>query len=286
MKNLFLIFAMVPMLAIGQISNWRTNPPQQQSTPQPQRSTPSTQPSTPQRNDVSSWRNEPPRNNDRQPQTRPGSNIIIRDPYWNNYGQGWNNWGWNRWDMWGAPNFGWNYWSPMPYWNDWGYRQPARVYVYDNGKRDTIRGKKPIISFGIQKTTDRQIGGFFTIGNKGYFIAEYNSSFERDNSTFFQYGKITQVDFPMVNDLVQKNSFYIGAGKRIKRTGVHLMIGTVSEDVKWRGKDDIGYITFPKYKDRFTTLKIGAIHDYKNFTIKFDYDPIINNGTFGLGVNF
>ena len=41
-----------------------------------------------------------------------------------------------------------------------------------------------------------------------------------------------------------------------------------------------------KYKDRFTTMKIGAIHDYKNFTIKFDYDPIITNGTFGLGVNF
>jgi hypothetical protein len=91
MKNLFLIFAMVPMLAIGQVSNWRTNPPQQQSTPQPQRSTPSTQQSTPQRNDVSSWRNDPPRNNDRQPQTRPGSNIIVRDPYWNNYGRGWNN---------------------------------------------------------------------------------------------------------------------------------------------------------------------------------------------------
>ena len=285
MKNLFLIFAMVPMLAIGQISNWRTNPPQQQSTPQPQRSTPSTQPSTPQRNDVSSWRNEPPKNNI-QPQTRPGSNIIIRDPYWNNYGQGWNNYGWNRWDMWGAPNFGWNYYSPSWYWNDWGYRQPARIYVYDNGEKVTIKGKKPIVSFGIQKTTDRQIGGFLTIGNKGYFITEYNSSFERDNSTFFQYGNITKVDFPMVDDLVQKNSFYIGVGKRIKRTGVHLMIGTVNEDVKWRGKDAVGYITFPKYKDRFTTVKIGAIHDYKNLTIKFDYDPIISNGTFGLGVNF
>ena len=283
MKNLFLIFAMVPMLSIGQVSNWRTNPPQQQSTPQ--RSTPSTQQSTPQRNDVSSWRNEPPKNNI-QPQTRPGSNIIIRDPYWNNYGQGWNNYGWNRWDMWGAPNFGWNYYSPSWYWNDWGYRQPARIYVYDNGEKVTIKGKKPIVSFGIQKTTDRQIGGFLTIGNKGYFITEYNSSFERDNSTFFQYGNITKVDFPMVDDLVQKNSFYIGVGKRIKRTGVHLMIGTVNEDVKWRGKDAVGYITFPKYKDRFTTVKIGAIHDYKNLTIKFDYDPIISNGTFGLGVNF
>jgi hypothetical protein len=188
--------------------------------------------------------------------------------------------------MWGAPNFGWNYFSPSWYWNDWGYRQPARVYVYDNGKRDTIRGKKPVISFGIQKTTDEQLGGFFTVGNKGYFIMEYNSSVERDNSTFFPFGNITQVDFPMVNDLVQRNSFYIGAGKRIKRTGVHFMIGTVSEDVKWRGKDALGYITFPKYLDRFTTIKVGALHDFKNLTIKFDYDPIISNGTFGLGVNF
>lgn len=279
MKNLFLIFAMVPMLSIGQVSKWRTSPPTQQSTPQ--RSTPSVQPSVPQRNDVSNWRSQPPsRGNDRPIRTRPGSNIIVRDPWLMN------NWGWNRWDMWGAPAFGWNFWNPGFYFNDWGYRQPARVYVYDNGKRDTIKGKKPIISFGIQKTNDKQIGGFFTIGNKGYFITEYNSSFERDNSTFFPFGNITQVDFPMVNDLVQKNSFYIGAGKRIKRTGIHLMIGTVSEDVKWRGKDAIGYITFPKYKDRFTTVKIGAIHDYKNFTIKFDYDPIISNGTFGLGVNF
>ena len=280
MKNLFLIFTMAPMLATSQVSNWRTNPPQQQSTPQPQRSTPSIQPSTPQRNDVSSWRNNPPRDNSRQPNRR-NSNIIVNDPFFNDWG-----WGWNRWNMWGAPGFGWNYYSPMWYWNDWGYRQPARVYVYDNGKRDTIRGKKPVISFGIQKTTDKQVGGFFTIGNKGYFITEYNSSVERDNSTFFPYGKITQVDFPMVNDLVQRNSFYIGAGKRIKRTGIHLMVGTISEDVKWRGKDDIGYITFPKYLDRFTTMKVGVLHDYKNFTIKVDYDPIISNGTFGLGVNF
>jgi hypothetical protein len=278
MKNILLSLLMFPLLTFGQVSNWRSNPPQQSTPP---RSAPSVQPLAPQRNDVSSWRSQPPsRGNDRPIRTRPGSNIIVRDPWLMN------NWGWNRWDMWGAPGFGWNYWSPSWYMNDWGYRQPARIYVYDNGKRDTIRGKKPIISFGIQRTTDKQIGGFFTIGNKGYFITEYNSSIERDNSTFFPFGNVTQVDFPLVDDLVQRNSFYIGAGKRIKRTGVHFMIGTVSEDVKWRGKDDLGYITFPKYLDRFTTMKVGALHDYKNFTIKLDYDPIINNGTFGLGVNF
>jgi len=284
MKKILLITGLILILILfcsiilhSQVSNWRSTPSA------PQRSTPSISPSISQRNDVSRWRSQPPsRGYDRPIRTRPGSNIIVGDPWLMN---GWG-WGWNRWDMWGAPGFGWNYWQPMWYWNDWGYRQPARVYVYNNGKRDTIRGKKPVISFGIQRTTDKQVGGFFTIGNKGYLITEYNASLERDNSTFFPFGNITQVDFPMVNDLIQRQSFYIGAGKRIKRTGIHVMIGTISEDAKWRGRDDLGYITFPKYLDRFTTIKIGALHDYKNFTIKVDYDPVISSGTFGLGVNF
>ena len=280
MKNLLFLLAFVPTLAFSQVSNWRTSPPQQ-SQPQQRVEAPRVQPSTPQRNDVSNWRSQPPSNGyDRPLRTRPGSDIIIRNQW------GWNNWGWNRWDMWGAPAFGWNYWNPGFYSNHWGYRQPARVYVYENGKRDTIKGKKPVISVGIQTTGGNQIGGFFTIGNKAYFIAEYNSTFEKDNSTFFQYGNITQVDFPMVSDLVKQSNFYIGIGKRIKRTGIHMMIGSVVEDVKWRGKDDIGYITFPKYKDRFTTVKIGALHDFKNLTIKYDYDPIIRKSTFGLGMNF
>jgi hypothetical protein len=256
MKTILFFIFLVPTLVFGQVSSWRGG-----GTSQPQRSTFSTQPSVSQRNDVSNWRSQPPsRGYDRPIRTKPGSNVIIRDPWLMN------GWGWNRWDMWGAPAFGWNFWQPSWYWNDWGYRQPARIYVYGDGKRDTIRGKKPIINFGVQKTTDNQVGGFFTIGNKGYFITEYNASVERDNSTFFPFGNITQVDFPLVKDL-------------------HVMIGTVSEDVKWRGRDDLGYITFPKYLDRFTTIKIGTLHDYKNFTLKLDYDPIIRNGTFGLGIN-
>jgi hypothetical protein len=276
MKKLLLFMLLIPTLALSQVSSWRGG-----ASSVPRASSPSMQYSTPQRNDVSRWRSEPPsRGYNRPVRTRPGSNIIVRDPWLMN------GWGWNRWDMWGAPMFGWNFWQPMWYMNDWGYRQPARVYVYDDGKRDTIRGKKPIISFGIQKTDGNQIGGFFTIGNKAYFIAEYNSTFERDNSTFFPYGNIIDVDFPMVSDLVEQRNFYVGVGKRIKRTGIHMMVGSVVEDVKWRGRDDIGYITFPKYRDRFTTVKVGALHDFKNLTIKYDYDPIIRNSTFGLGINF
>jgi hypothetical protein len=277
MKKLLLFILLIPTIAFSQVSSWRSGT----GTSTPRVSTPVTQPLAPQRSDVSNWRNQPPsRGYDRPIRTRPGSNIIVRDPWLMN------GWGWNRWDMWGAPAFGWNFWNPGFYLNDWGYRQPARVYVYEDGKRDTIRGKKPIISFGIQKTGGNHIGGFFTIGNKAYFIAEYNSTFERDNSTFFPYGNITQVDFPMVSDLVERRNFYVGVGKRIKRTGIHMMIGSVVEDVKWRGRDDIGYITFPKYRDRFTTVKVGVLHDFKNLTIKYDYDPIIRNSTFGLGINF
>jgi hypothetical protein len=188
--------------------------------------------------------------------------------------------------MWGAPTFGWNFWQPMWYFNDWGYRQPARIYVFENGKRDTIQGKKPIINFGIQKSTDKQIGGFFAVGNKVYFISEFNTTYERDKSTFFPYGTITQVDFPLTDDYIRLQSYYAGIGKRFKRTGVHLMVGGVSERVRWRGKDEVGEITFPKYTDRFMTIKIGAIHDFKNVTFKIDYDPIIENSTVGLGINF
>lgn len=274
MKKILFVLILLPALVFSQTSSWRSNPPSRVP------SGPSIQG---QRSDISMWRNTSPREFNRPQTTKPGSNIIVRDPWF--YGPGFG-WGWNRWDLWGAPAFGWNFYSPMWYWNDWGYRQPARVYVYNDGRMDTVRGKKPIISFGLQKTTDKQIGGFFTIGNRGYFITEFNSTYERDNSTFFPYGTITQVDFPLVDDYVKLNSFYVGFGKRIKRTGIHFMIGTVNEVVRYRGKDNIGYITFPKYNDRFTTVKIGALHDLKNATIKFDYDPIQKNGTFGLGVNF
>lgn len=270
MKKILFVLFLLPVFGFSQTSSWRSNPPS------PSRSTPSVMG---QRNDVSMWRNTTPREFNRPTRTKPGSNMIINNNPWL-----WNDWGWNRWNTWGAPAFGWNFWSPMWYNNDWGYRQPARIYVYDDGKRDTIRGKKPIISFGLQSSTDRQIGGFFTIGNKAYFITEYN--FTPDRSTFYPHGRLELVDFPLVNDLIKLNSFYVGLGKRVKRTGVHFMVGSVNEIVRYRGKDADGYITFPKYSNRFTTVKVGALHDFKNMTIKFDYDPIIDNKTFGVGLNF
>jgi hypothetical protein len=188
--------------------------------------------------------------------------------------------------MWGAPAFGFNYWNPYWYYNDFGYRQPGRIYIYEDGKRDTIRGKKPIISFGLHKTTDKQIGGFFTIGNRGYFVMDFSSTYEIDRSTFFPYGTIDKVDFPLINDLVKKRSLYLGAGKRFGRTGVHAMVGFGKEIVRWRGKDKLGEITFPRAYNEFSSIKVGALHDFKNFTLKFDHEPIRGYSQFGLGLNF
>jgi hypothetical protein len=279
MKNLILVFAMVPMLAIGQVSNWRTNPPQQQQST-PQRSTPSVQPSTPQRNDVSSWRNNPPQNNNREV-------TVPRLSYNNRRGQYYVPFYDGRWNRWGAPMYGYNYWTPGIYYNDWGYRKPARIYVYDNGKRDTVKGKPTNFSFGVQSVSFKnQIGGWATIGDRIYFITEYNSTINKDNSTYFPYGKITQVDFPMVDDLVSVNSFYIGLGKKINKTGFHIMVGTINENVKYRGKDDIGFITFPKYNNQYASIKVGVIRDFKNTTLKIDLDPTTKSATLGFGLNF
>ena len=274
MKKILFLIMLLPMVAFSQVSSWRNNPPS------PSTSSPSIMG---QRSDVSMWRNSSPREFNRPPQTKPGSNVIINNnPWmWDNWG-----WGWNRWGMWGAPAFGWNFYTPSFYWNDWGYRQPQRIYVYEDGRRDTIRGKKPIISFGLHKTTDKQIGGFFTIGNRGYFVMDFSSTYEIDRSTFFPYGTITRVDFPLINDLVKKRSLYLGAGKRFGRTGVHAMLGFGNERVRYRGKDAIGEITFPKSYSEFASIKVGAMRDFKNFTLKFDHEPIRGYSQFGLGLNF
>ena len=268
MQNLLFLSIFLPNLLFSQVSSWRSPPPSQNSSTT-QRTTTTT----------SSWRNQNPTEFNKPREVRTPV-IIDNRPF------GWNRWEWNRWSMWGAPGFGWNSWFPFDYWNSWGYRQPARVFYYDSGRKDTIFGKKPVYNFGLQMSSSNQIGGFFAVGTKSYFIMEYNSTYQKDNSTFFPYGNINLVDFPLVNDLVKLKTYYVGIGKRFKRTGVHMMVGGKNEIVRYRGKDDIGYITFPKYEDNSMTIKFGVLHDFKTASFKIDYNPIINNFYFGLGLNF
>lgn len=274
MKNLIFLFLVFPLFSISQISSWRNNS-QNNTTSSSSSSSKSNVPQVSE-SSVSSWRNSQPSQFNRPPQ-RPNQTIIYQDPIFN---------GWNRWNVWGAPSWGWNSWYPMYYFNDFGYRQPARVYILENGKRDTIKGKKPIVSFGLHHTTNSQMGVFFTVGNKGYFVVDFNTTYKRDRSTYFPYGTINLVDFPLISDLVKQNSFYVGVGKRLGRVGVHGMVGFANERVLYRGKDDLGEITFPKSSNQFISFKLGAMKDFGSLTLKLDCDPVIGYGQMGVGVNF
>jgi hypothetical protein len=269
MRKLLFLFLIFPTMLFSQVSSWRTPP-----------TTTTTTTKTTTTTSTSSWRSSTPTEFNRPVQSRPTQNVIVGNPGFTG------GFGWNRWNMWGAPTFGWNTWSPMWYMNDFGYRQPARVYYYGDGRRDTVRGKKPIISFGLHHTSNKQMGAFFTMGNKGYFVMDFNTTYQRDRSTYFPYGTIDRVDFPLISDLTKQWSVYAGAGKRIGRVGVHAMIGYANERVLWRGRDQVGEITFPKSNQNFMTFKFGAIKDFNNLTLKMDYDPVIKYGQLGLGVNF
>ena len=268
MKTLLIILSLVPTLLFGQVSSWRTNPPQQRV------ETPRIQQSTPQRNDVSGWRTqtEPIRPGQpvlQQPLVRRwrGSNVNPNGYYWGN-------WGW---------------YQPFPYvwYDDFGWRQRSVIHVYENGRRDTIRKESVYTSFGIGYTNNKQSSFWGAVGRKkGYFILDYTMSYDIDQNQFYPYGRINEVDFPLSkNDFIKQGTLYIGGGRRFGKLGVHGMIGFGNENIRYQGRDALGGISFPKSNSNFTTFKLGIIRDFKFFTLKLDRDPIRNFNQISIGLH-
>jgi hypothetical protein len=280
-----ILVLLVPILGFSQTSSWRNRTQSSGSS------------NTTQNNSVSSWRTPQSRQSVQTPiYTPPRQNNVFYEPY--------PHWGWNGWNrFYGAPLYGWDFYTPFYYNDRWGYREPARVYHYNDGRRDTIRGEKTHFSFGLQKPTFKnQMGMWFTLGKKVYFIADYNNTINADNSEYFAnktiwnyYNDLMTVNgvtkpisefFPLSSDIIRRANLYAGIGKRFGRFGTHISAGFVRENVRYRYKDDIGYITFPKNKDSYLIYKFGALYDIKSATIKVDYDPILKVGYFGAGINF
>lgn len=212
------------------------------------------------------------------------------DPFWDwNFG----GWGWNRWNRWGAPNF-YNYWNPYYYYDDFGYRQPARIYVRDGGIVDTVKGVLPRISIGVQ-ANQLEGGAFFTIGRKTYFLLEYQHTYRRDKSKYYE-DLTRDVVIPWndkrLDDITKGGTFFVGLGQRFKRTGVHAALGYVKERVRYQYFDELfilsnnGNYSFPSYNDTYLTMKLGVMHDVKSLTVKADYELSRRLFTVGLGVNF
>jgi hypothetical protein len=228
---------------------------------------------------VSSWRNNPPQQS--QPQSDVRGSGRIQNWYgiqnWgamNQFGYYWGNWGW---------------YQPFPYiwYDDFGWRQRSVIHIYESGKRDTIRKERVYTSFGFGHTSNKQAAYWGTIGGKrGYFIMDYVMTYALDQNQYYPYGQINNVDFPLSKeDWKKESTFYVGAGKRIGKIGIHGMIGFGNEVIRWQGKDDLGGISFPKSNSSFTTFKIGLIKDFKFVTLKVDTDPIRGYSQISIGLN-
>ena len=270
MKKLFLGLLLIPTIIFGQVSSWRTNPPQQS---QQRVETPRVQSSVPQREGVSRWRTQtepirPGQQFPQQPLVR-----TYRSTRTNPYGLMWGTWGW---------------YQPYPYiWYDnYGWRQRSEIRIYENGKRDTV-GRNTYFTAGLGHTNNKQASFWGVIGgNKSYFIIDYLMTYDIDRNQYFPYGNIAIADFPISkNDFRKEHTLYLGGGKRFGRLGVHGMIGFGNEILRYQGKDIIGGISFPKSNTNFTTFKFGIIRDFKFFTLKLDRDPIRNFNQISIGLN-
>ena len=269
---LFAIILLFPLLSFSQVSSWRTNTSQQTQTSQSTQTR--VQPSIPQQNNVSSWRTQ-------TAPIRPGDNfegqpLVRRYRYtdMNPYGLQYGVWGW---------------YQPYPYtWYDnYGWRQRSVVRIYESGRRDTVASTPVLFSAGIGHTTNNQAAYWGLIGGKkGYFIIDYVMTYSIDQNSYFPYGKINNVDFPLSkNDWKKESTFYVGGGKRIGKIGIHGMVGFGNEVIRWQGKDAIGGISFPKSNSSFTTFKVGLIRDFKFVTLKLDTDPIRGYSQISIGLN-
>jgi hypothetical protein len=275
MKKLLMLLLVIPMISFSQVSSWRQTGGSVPASSQTSQSTQTrVQPSIPQQNNVSSWRTQ-------TAPIRPGDNfqgqpLVRRYRYTdiNPYGLQYGVWGW---------------YQPFPYmwYDDFGWRQRSEVRIYESGRRDTIRKERVYTSFGFGHTSNKQAAYWGTIGGKrGYFIMDYVMTYAIDQNQYYPYGQINNVDFPLSKtDWKKESTFYVGAGKRIGKIGIHGMIGFGSEVIRWQGKDAIGGISFPKSNTSFTTYKIGLIRDFKFVTLKVDTDPIRGYSQISIGLN-
>ena len=267
MKAILSLMVLIPFLSFSQISSWRGGG-SSHTTTNTHFTTP--QVHTQQQNNVSQWRSTPPVPQNPRTYVAPSYRTYR---YYNSY------------PYYGV--YGYYYATPYYWYDPYGYRVRGYVHHYQDGRMDTVKGQPIHVNMGIHFGSGKMLGGYLTIGNEAYFIGEFLKTRTNPNTTFFENGKLSQVDFPLVSDENNMSIVYLGLGKMINhKTGYHFEVGFGNEKVNYRGKDALGYITFPKYNQNFVTLKLGMLHNYKNFNTKFDVDPIKGLFTAGIGVHF
>lgn len=213
--------------------------------------------------------------------------IIYNDP-----------WMWNRWNRWGAPIYGFSYYDPWIFYDYRGRRIPARTYYYEDGKRDTVFGKPTKFRFGLNYSLNNEAGGWLIIGDKNFFIFDFQSKINKDKSTFYSDPRVNFVQASQVwgdkrlEDIESSISIYAGFGTRMKNTGGFVALGWVDEESNYQffdetyGLSDNGKYSFRDFSRDYFSMKFGIVHDFNKISLKGDFDPIRNNFTFGVGINF
>jgi hypothetical protein len=185
-------------------------------------------------------------------------------------------------------------WTRYYQYDAWGFRNYSRVYVIQDGKRDTVHMKPLHGSAGLQFSKG-EIGGFLSLGKKVYFLAEYQTTLEKDISTYYpdlSRERALAWGDRRLEDLTKSQVFYVGLGKRYGKTGVHLSLGLGNEKKRYQFEDEYfllsnnGRYSILNYEDNFVSYKLGVLHNYKKVTLKADIDFYRPKAMIGIGLNF
>lgn len=294
MKRFLLLVFLIPMMVFGQTEREQKQQIRSGSTSQsnPTRPQQQTQPSH-EINQKLQIRENSTRNSNFN--TTPIYNFPPR----RNYGFG-PVWYPNRWNRWGAP-LDYHHYSDFYFSDRWGYRTPARVYYYKNGGQDTIVSKKSKVRLGLNLSSNKEVGGWFTVGRDVYFKASFNKTFGTDESTFYSNISMDVVQNWVntnpsqnykLNDITEGWNVYLGVGREFKHFGANVSLGIGKENNNYQYFDGTyilsnnGKYSFRNFVDDYTTLSIGLTKDIKSLSISTDYDPIRNEFYLGLGFNF
>lgn len=198
-----------------------------------------------------------------------------------------------NWIRWGAPVAGYSHFYPFYYYDRFGFRQPGRVYRYNDNRVDTVRGERQHWRLGLSYNTDNQLGGWVTYGNKRFFIVEYCSYLTNDKSSFLPnltMDNVIQWNDKRLDDIMYGGVVYVGGGFKLNKFGMYIMPGYGWDRSNFQFFDEFyilsnnGKYSFPDYSENYFTGKIGVIYDYKYLSTKVDYNPFRNNVNFGIGI--
>lgn len=198
-----------------------------------------------------------------------------------------------NWVRWGAPVYGYSNFYPTFYYDRFGLRHPSRIYEYNTGKRDTIKGKKLHWRLGLSYNTKNQFGGWISIGNRNFFMSEYCTYISNDESYFYSditMNEIITWNDQQLDDILLGGVIYLGGGIKLNKFGVYVMPGYGWDKRNFQFFDELyilsnnGKYSINNYNKKYVTGKFGVIFDYKYVSSKLDYNPFTNVLSFGVGI--